>query len=64
MSMHAFTFEADKEAVEEVYNEAVALSAEGYNPYPGLNYVNGVVAALAWVLGESDAPPLELPGKD
>ena len=47
------------EEVEEALNEAMALEAEGQNPYPGSNYVAGVKAALAWVLGESDDAPLE-----
>ena len=49
----------DAEEVEEAFNEAMALEVEGQNPYPGSNYVGGVKAALAWVLGESDDAPLE-----
>lgn len=44
--------------IEEQFNEALALEAEGQNPYPGSTYVGGVRAALAWVLGESDDKPL------
>lgn len=50
-----------KDSIEEQFNEAVVLDAEGSNPYPGSNYVAGVRAALAWVLGEEEEPPLELP---
>lgn len=50
------------EEIEEQFNEALALEAEGQNPYPGSNYIDGVKAALAWVLGESDDPPIELKG--
>lgn len=51
--------ERSAEEVEEGLNEAMALEAEGKNPYPGSSYVSGVKAALAWVLGESDDAPLE-----
>lgn len=50
---------ASDEAVEAMLNEALALEAEGVNPYPGSSYVGGVKAALSWVLGESDDPPFE-----
>lgn len=49
----------DQEALENCHNEALALQAEGQNPYPGSNYVHGVIATLAWVLGEADDAPLE-----
>lgn len=47
------------EQVEACYNEALAMEAEGQNPYPGSTYVAGVRATIAWVLGESDDAPLE-----
>jgi hypothetical protein len=49
-----------EEEIEEQFEEAMTLVAEGVNPYPGSNYVEGVKAALAWVLAEADDPPLEL----
>ena len=51
--------DGDREIIEDCFNEAIAMEAEGQNPYPGSNYVAGVKAALAWVLGESDDAPLE-----
>lgn len=51
----------EREQIEEMYDEAVVLAAEGQNPYPGSTYVDGVRAALDWVLGEGGEPPLELP---
>jgi hypothetical protein len=51
----------EREQVEEMYDEATVLSAEGQNPYPAMTYVDGVKAALDWVLGEGAEPPLELP---
>ncbi len=47
------------EELEQQFNEAMALEAEGRNPYPGSTYVGGVKAALAWVLGETNDKPLE-----
>jgi len=51
-----------EEDVEEQHNEALALRADGENPYPGSTYVDGAIAALGWVLGEADEPPFEIGG--
>lgn len=50
-----------KDEIEDQFNEAVVLDSEGRDPYPGSNYVGGVKAALAWVMGESDEPPMGEP---
>lgn len=46
--------------MQNQYNEAIALEAEGQNPYPSSSYVGGVKATLAWLLGDSEEPPLEV----
>ena len=51
----------DLSEIEDVLNEAIVLQAEGQNPYPGSNYVGGVVAALQWAMGDEDDPPVPTP---
>lgn len=50
--------EEQLEAIETEFGEAVQQVAEGINKYPGMTFVQGVQAALAWVLGESEDKPL------
>lgn len=46
-------------AVSDEYDKAAGLVAEGANPWPGMTYVQGVRDALAWVMGDTDEPPLD-----
>lgn len=47
----------DAEMNEQV-NEAIETMDSG-SRYPGMNYEAGVYAALNWVLGDSETPPME-----
>ena len=48
----------DHEAVEQQYDEAIVWTSEGRTQYPSSTYEDGVAAALSWVLGESEDPPI------
>lgn len=45
--------------INNVRAEAEAMQVEGENPFWGLTYLDGVVEALRWAVGDSDASPLE-----
>jgi len=46
--------------IEEALNEALQALEAGENPFPGLSYVEGVQAALDYVLQTTDAKPMDL----
>lgn len=50
--------EEQLEAIQTEFGEAAAQVADRENRYPAMTYAQGVQAALAWVLGESEDAPL------
>jgi len=48
-----------EEEIEDQRNEAAAVAAEEGTRVPGMSYEEGVRDALAWVMGDSDEPPME-----
>ncbi len=44
--------------IEAQHCEAVLWTSEGRTQYPGSSYEDGVAAALAWILGESEDAPI------
>lgn len=48
-----------EEEIADQLNEASCMAAEGADPWPGMTYIQGIEAALAWVVGQVDEPPLE-----
>ncbi len=46
----------DKEIQEQIDD---AMDTRGNSKYPAMSYEDGVEAALNWVLGNADEPPME-----
>lgn len=44
--------------IEQQEGEAGARVAAGRSDYPGMTYEEGVSAALRWVLGRDEDPPM------
>ena len=54
-------FRVEAEQASEEREKATLHAAEGFNPWPGMTYIEGVRDALAWALGDEEAsPPSEL----
>ena len=48
-----------KQEIEMQLDEAIAQVAEDSTLYPAMTYEQGVEAALRWILGETEDPPME-----
>ena len=47
------------EPTKEQIQEQCDLAMENQTKFPGMSYSEGVQAALDWVLGNTDTPPME-----
>lgn len=46
-----------EDEIEDEWDAAQSDVDAGIDRYPGMSYAQGVAAALAWILGNDDAPP-------
>lgn len=50
------TIKTKKEAEEQI---SIAEVTAYNSKFPGMTYEDGIVAALTWMIGETDTPPME-----
>ena len=51
--------ERPQEEIDEQLNQALEQEEAGGSRWPGMTYEQGVRAALDWVTGHNDTPPME-----
>lgn len=51
--------ERNKREVDEQLNLCADLADSGSNPYHGMTYAEGVEAAIRWLTGDSEDPPID-----
>lgn len=56
---HTYSVERSDEEVDKAMNAAGEQRDKGGSRWPGMSYEEGVLAALAWILGQDDANPME-----
>jgi hypothetical protein len=44
--------------IDEQVNQAQVSEEQGFSKWPGMTYEQGVLAALRWVRGDDDEPPM------
>lgn len=54
-----FEIAVDEDEVEEQINRAWESISEGTTRYRSMTFEQGVQAALSWVKGDSEDPPIE-----
>ena len=47
------------EEIQAILDKAYEAQRDGQSPFEGMNYIDGVVYALQWILGQSDFDPLD-----
>jgi hypothetical protein len=48
-----------EQEIEDYLSDRLPVGADDQNNWPGMTYEQGVEAALLWVIGVTDAEPLE-----
>ena len=50
---------ADHQEIDDVINECTEQENKGGSRWPGMTYEQGVLAAIRWLIGETEDHPLD-----